>query len=72
MTAEDLYVFAYGSLMWDPGFRFTERRRGLLRGYHRAFCIYSHHYRGTPQSPGLVLGLDHGGACRGIVYRVAA
>ncbi len=68
----DLYVFAYGSLMWDPGFRFIERRRGLLRGYHRAFCIYSHHYRGTPQNPGLVLGLDRGGACRGIVYRVAA
>jgi cation transport protein ChaC len=68
----DLHVFAYGSLMWDPGFRFVERRRGLLRGYHRAFCIYSHHYRGTPQNPGLVLGLDRGGACRGIVYRVHA
>ena len=71
MSAADLYVFAYGSLMWDPGFRFVERRRGLLRGYHRAFCIYSHHYRGTPQNPGLVLGLAPGGACRGIVYRVA-
>ncbi len=68
----DLYVFAYGSLMWDPGFRFVERHFGLLRGDHRAFCIYSHHYRGTSQSPGLVLGLDRGGACRGIVYRVAA
>lgn len=72
MSDGDLYVFAYGSLMWDPGFAYAQRRRGLLRGYHRAFCIYSHHYRGTPQNPGLVLGLDRGGACRGIVYRVPA
>jgi cation transport protein ChaC len=72
MAESDLYVFAYGSLMWDPGFPYIERMRGLLRGYHRAFCIYSHHYRGTPQHPGLVLGLARGGACRGIVYRVAA
>jgi len=70
--AGDLYVFAYGSLMWDPGFAFEDRKPGLLRGYHRAFCIYSHYYRGTPENPGLVLGLDRGGACRGLVYRVAA
>ncbi|MEI8396006.1 MAG: gamma-glutamylcyclotransferase [Rhodospirillaceae bacterium] len=68
----DLWVFAYGSLMWDPGFPFLETRRGLLRGYHRRFCIYSTYYRGTPEQPGLVFGLDHGGACRGIVFRVAA
>lgn len=67
----DLYVFAYGSLMWDPGFTFEDRKPGLLRGYHRAFCIHSHYYRGTPENPGLVLGLDRGGACRGLVYRVA-
>ena len=68
---EDLWVFAYGSLMWDPGFPFTERRLGVLRGYHRRFCIYSIHYRGTPEAPGLVFGLDRGGACRGMLFRVA-
>ena len=69
---QDLWVFAYGSLMWDPGFPFVERRAALLNGYHRRFCIYSHHYRGTPERPGLVLGLDNGGSCRGIAYRTAA
>jgi cation transport protein ChaC len=68
----DLWLFAYGSLMWDPGFPFEEARPALLRGYHRAFCLYSTRYRGTPDHPGLVLGLDRGGACRGIAYRVAA
>ena len=67
-----LHVFAYGSLMWDPGFAFVSRQPGVLSGYHRAFCIFSHHYRGTPEMPGLVLGLDRGGACRGMVYGVAA
>jgi cation transport protein ChaC len=57
--------------MWDPCFPFVERRRGLLRGYHRRFCIYSVRHRGTPERPGLVFGLDHGGACRGLVFRVA-
>lgn len=69
---KDLWVFAYGSLIWDPGFPFEEARPALLRGYHRAFCLYSTRYRGTPERPGLVLGLDRGGACRGIAYRVAA
>ena len=68
----DLWVFAYGSLIWDPGFEFAEPRPALLRGYHRAFCLYSKRYRGTPEQPGLVLGLDRGGACRGVAYRVAA
>ena len=68
----DLWIFAYGSLMWDPGFPFEEARPALLRGYHRSFCLYSHRYRGTPDKPGLVLGLDAGGACRGIAYRVTA
>jgi len=66
------WVFAYGSLMWDPGFPYVEKAPAMIRGYHRAFCIYSVEYRGTPERPGLVLGLDHGGACRGIAYRVAA
>ncbi len=66
----DVWVFGYGSLMWDPGFVHVEARPALLRGYHRRFCVYSHRYRGTPERPGLVLGLDRGGACKGIVYRV--
>src|SRR3546814_15151256 len=57
----DVWVFGYGSLMWNPGFAFLERQPALLRGYHRAFCIYSEHYRGTRERPGLVLGLDRGG-----------
>ena len=68
----DLWIFGYGSLMWDPGFRYRERAPALVHGYHRAFCIYSNRWRGTPERPGLVLGLDRGGACRGIAYRVAA
>jgi len=68
----DLWVFAYGSLMWRPGFAWVERQPALLRGYHRSFCIFSHHHRGTPERPGLVLGLDRGGACRGLAFRVSA
>ncbi len=69
--ADDIWVFAYGSLMWQPGFDFVDTQPALLRGYHRAFCIYSHHYRGTPERPGLVLGLDKGGSCRGLAFRIA-
>ncbi|UCH72992.1 MAG: gamma-glutamylcyclotransferase [Rhodospirillales bacterium] len=66
----DIWIFAYGSLMWNPGFAYAESRPALLHGWHRAFCVYSHRYRGTPDKPGLVLGLDRGGSCRGLVYRV--
>lgn len=69
---EDLWVFGYGSLMWDPGFPVVERTPALLQGYHRRFCIQSRRYRGTPEQPGLVLGLDHGGSCHGIAFRAPA
>ncbi len=65
------WVFGYGSLMWNPGFRFIERQRAVIHGYHRSLCMLSHMYRGTPDRPGLVLGLDIGGACHGIAFRVA-
>lgn len=68
----DFWVFGYGSLMWRPGFPYLECRAALLRGWHRAFCVYSQHYRGTKEKPGLVLGLDRGGACRGRAFLVAA
>jgi cation transport protein ChaC len=66
------WVFGYGSLMWNPGFVFQERHKATLDGYHRAFCVYSHHYRGNAERPGLVLGLAEGGSCRGVAFRVAA
>jgi len=66
----DLWIFGYGSLMWDPGFHHAEARPALVHGYHRRFCVYSYSYRGTRARPGLVLGLDRGGACKGIAYRV--
>jgi len=58
--------------MWRTGFDYIEARPALLRGYHRCLCVYSIHYRGTPEKPGLVLGLDRGGSCRGRAFRVAA
>jgi len=66
----DIWVFAYGSLISNPLFPFDERRPALLHGYHRRFCLWSMTGRGTPERPGLVLGLDRGGRCRGLAYRI--
>lgn len=66
----DPWVFAYGSLVWNPIMNFSERRLATLRGYHRRFCLWSHIGRGTKDVPGLVLGLDRGGCCRGVSYRL--
>ena len=71
-SAQDLWVFGYGSLMWRPGFPHVERAEATVTGYHRAFCIASTVHRGNRSRPGLVLGLDRGGACTGVAYRVTA
>jgi cation transport protein ChaC len=68
----DLWLFAYGSLMWNPGFRHAEARTARLFGHHRAMCILSYRWRGTPERPGLVMGLEPGGSCRGRAFRVEA
>lgn len=72
MSNLPLWVFGYGSLMWNPGFAFSERRVARLDGYHRSFCMWSVHYRGTPAQPGLVLALDasQGASCHGLGFRV--
>ena len=70
-TNLEFWVFGYGSLMWRPDFDFIERHPARLVGAHRALCVYSHVHRATPEKPGLVLGLDRGGSCRGIAFRIA-
>ena len=64
------WVFAYGSLLWNPLFPVAEMRTGTVRGLHRRFCLWSLASRGTPDAPGLVLGLDRGGTCRGVALRL--
>lgn len=68
----DVWLFAYGSLIWNPTIAFAERCTGTIRGWHRRFCLSSPVGRGTPERPGLMLGLDRGGSCRGVAYRVPA
>ena len=66
----DFWVFGYGSLIWRPGFDYVECTKARLAGYHRALCVHSHVHRGTPERPGLVFGLDRGGSCVGMAFRV--
>jgi glutathione-specific gamma-glutamylcyclotransferase len=65
-----LWVFGYGSLIWRPGFAFAEQRPARVIGYHRSLCVRSFVHRGTPERPGLVFGLDRGGGCRGMAFRL--
>ena len=67
----DLWIFAYGSLLWRPDFDYVEAQPVTIHGYHRALCIRSVEYRGTAEVPGLVFGLDRGGSCRGLAFRIA-
>lgn len=67
-----LWVFGYGSLIWKPEFDFEAREPAHIHGYHRRLCLRSVSYRGTPDCPGIVAGLDRGGSCLGMAYRIAA
>lgn len=67
----ELALFAYGSLIWNPAFHFVRHEIATVRGHHRRFCLWTHLGRGSPECPGLVLGLDRGGSCRGLVYWIA-
>ncbi len=72
MINGDIWIFGYGSLMWRPGFAYKEVRNARIFGYHRALCVYSITYRGSPDAPGLVMGLDRGGSCCGRAFLVDA
>lgn len=67
-----MWVFGYGSLMWRPDFDYVEKHPAIMFGAHRRLCIRSYKYRGTPEKPGLVLGLDYGGSCVGMAFKVDA
>jgi glutathione-specific gamma-glutamylcyclotransferase len=69
---DDFWVFGYGSLMWNPGFPFEKRINARVHGFRRALCVRSWVHRGTQQQPGLVMGLDFGGSCQGVAFKVAA
>lgn len=66
-----IWIFGYGSLLWNPGFEFVERRHATVRGWHRSFCMEINRFRGSPEQPGLMLALEHGGCCKGEVFRLA-
>ena len=67
-----VWVFGYGSLMWNPAFHYAERRPALVHGFHREFCLLARAGRGSPERPGLMLSLEPGGSCHGVVYRLHA
>lgn len=67
---ERIWVFAFGSLMWNPAFHFVERRTARIHGFHRRFCLWSRAGRGSPERPGLMLSLESGGSCTGVAYRL--
>ncbi len=69
-NTDGFWFFAYGSLMWDPPFEPEEVLPARIFGWHRSFCVLSETYRGTPQNPGLSLGLDRGGSCAGVAFRI--
>jgi cation transport protein ChaC len=69
--SDGVWLFGYGSLIWNPAFHFTDRLIGTVYGYHRRFCLWTHLGRGCPEQPGLVLGLERGGSCRGAVFHIA-
>ena len=68
---EPVWLFGYGSLIWNPAIDYVERRTATVHGWHRAFCLATRAGRGTPELPGLVLGLDEGGSCTGVAFRLA-
>jgi glutathione-specific gamma-glutamylcyclotransferase len=70
--AADVWVFGYGSLMWNPAFAYAEHCVGVIRGWHRRFCLWMEMGRGSPANPGLMLALDRGGTCRGVAFRIPA
>ena len=70
--SEGVWLFGYGSLIWNPAFHFTDRLIGTIYGYHRRFCLWTHLGRGCPERPGLVLGLERGGSCRGVAFHIAS
>ena len=67
----DLWLFGYGSLIWNPAFHYEERVLGRIYGYHRCFCLWTHLGRGSRECPGLMLGLDRGGCCSGVLFRLS-
>lgn len=67
----DVWVFGYGSLIWNPAFHFVEKRTARIHGYHRRFCLWTPLWRGSAENPGLMLGLERGGACSGVMFRIA-
>ena len=69
---EDVWLFGYGSLMWNPAIEFAERRAGAVHGWHRRFCLWLHMGRGSPDNPGLMLALERGGRCAGMLFRIPA